>query len=256
MLRRILLLLLTAVICLAFASTLMAETAFEKACAVLASSKRKDAERLHSLFKLHWDYTMTENPEFATEVGYPGQSQRWTDLSPDAIQRRHRETRAPLRVIQSINRARLSPVDQLNYDLFKRNIEDVIDGTRFKREYLQLTQLDGIQQDVARILELAPRATVGDYEDMIARLSKVPALMEQTIALLKQGLETGVTPPRVTLRDVAQQVQNQLVADPEKNSLLKPFTDFPIGITESQRSDCVPKQRPRSPGMFCPPFAP
>src|SRR5205823_8315715 len=49
------------------------------------------------------------------------------------------------------------------------------------------------------------------------------------------GLETGITPPRITLRDVPEQVKNQLVEDPEKNSLLVPFREFPPEISQSER---------------------
>src|SRR3989442_11882488 len=53
----------------------------------------------------------------------------------------------------------------------------------------------------AEIVELSPRATAKDYEDMIARLNAVPTLIDQTIALLNRGIESGITPPRVTLRE-------------------------------------------------------
>src|SRR5437899_6370463 len=98
-----------------------AETAFEQACAKLAAAKGNDTQRLQDLFKLDWEHTMRENPEFATEVGYPGQNDRWTDSSLEAIERKKRELRAPLKVIQSLDRAKLSATDQLNYDLFKKN---------------------------------------------------------------------------------------------------------------------------------------
>src|SRR5262245_16777922 len=100
---------------------LAAETAFERDCAKLAGRKGKDGERLQELFKLDWEYRMRENPEFATEVGYPGQNDRWTDSSLEAIERRKRELEGPLRVIKSIDRAKLSATDQLNYDLFRKN---------------------------------------------------------------------------------------------------------------------------------------
>lgn len=100
-----------------------AETLFERDCAKLASSRKNDRERLHELLKLHWEYTMRENPEFATDVGYPGQNHRWPDLSLDAIERRKRELQAPFKVIQSIKRAKLAPGDQFSYDLFKKNVE-------------------------------------------------------------------------------------------------------------------------------------
>jgi len=213
-----------------------AQTDFERACAKLAARKGKDAARLRELFKLDWEHTMRDNPEFATEVGYPGQNNRWTDLSPGAIERRKREPHDLLKVLRSIRRAKLDAGDQLDYDLFKYAVEEAIEGTRFPAELMPLNQLGGVQQDLARILEISPRATVKDYEDLVARLESAPALIEQNLALLRRGLAAGLTPPRITLRDVPQQVKNLMVADADKNALLKPFAEFPAGIPESQRA--------------------
>lgn len=213
----------------------VAETEFERDCATLGKSTDKDGSRLNALLKLSWDYTMREYPEFATDVGYPDQNDRWSDISLEAIKHRERELQAPLKVIQSIHREKLTPAEQLNFDLFKRNQERAIEGTTFPSEYLQLSQLDGVQQDAARMLEIAPHASVKDYENLIARLNGLPKLIEQTLVVLKKGLDAGVTPPRITLRDVPQQVKNQMEPDPEKNAFLKPFADFPIEISEADR---------------------
>jgi uncharacterized protein (DUF885 family) len=133
------------------APALSAETPFEQVCAKIASQKGKDTGRLHALLKLDWDHTMHESPEFATEVGYPGQNDRWTDSSLGAIERRKRELKAPNKVILSINRAKLNATDQLNYDLYKKNNENALEGTRFPSEYMPLNQMDGVQQDLARL---------------------------------------------------------------------------------------------------------
>ena len=218
-----------------FAVTAHAQTDYERACDNLATDKRADAVRLQELFKLNWDYAMHESPEWATEVGYPGLNDRWSDSSIEAIARRKRELRPPLKVIASIDRAKLSDADKLNFDLFKRNHEEGIEGQRFKGEYLQITQLNGVQQGLAQIMEIAPHAKVKDYEDMIARLKTFPRVVDETIALLSKGLETGITPPRITLRDVPEQVQNQLVEDPETNPAIEPFKEFPPEISAADR---------------------
>src|SRR6267154_4596008 len=119
-----------------------AQTTFEKDCDKLAAAQGNDAQRLRDLFKLEWAHRMQESPEFATEVGYPGQNDRWTDRSLEAIERRKRELQAPRKVIQSIDRAKLGTAEQLDYDLFKKDNEDAIEGIRFKDEYAPLTQLD------------------------------------------------------------------------------------------------------------------
>ena len=241
--------LLLAALFLTSAIKLHAQTKFEQDCDRLASESANDTERLHRLFKLDWGHTMRESPEFATEVGYPGQNDRWTDQSLDAIERRKRELQAPMKVVQSIDRSKLNAADQLNYDLFKKNYQDAIDGTRFKGEYMPLTQLNGIHHDVAEVLEISPHATVKDFEDMIARLNAIPMVISQTMDLMAKGLETGITPPRITLRDVAQQIKSQMNDDPAKNAILKPFMDFPAEIPETERerlrkeSDAALKQK-------------
>ena len=47
-----------------------------------------DSARLHRLFDLDWEFSNVEYPENATYDGYPGQNDRWTDLSVAAIRRR------------------------------------------------------------------------------------------------------------------------------------------------------------------------
>jgi len=236
---------LMAITCLLFAAALASAQqppsgpglTFHARYAELAANPRNlsDSARLGAVFRLNWEYVMTEFPEFATYVGYPGQNARWTDHSLQAIERRKREREDPLAVVKTIRRDRLSPTDRLNYDLFRRGLEEQIEGTRFKDEYLAITQLGGVQQDVGRLLAQMPTTSVQDYENIVARLNGVPALVDQTIALLGKGLEAGITPPRVTLRDVPDQIRGLTPDDPMASPLLRPFAQFPQTIPVSER---------------------
>jgi len=194
-----------------------------------------DSAKLHRLFDLDWEYTNVVYPEYATYTGYPGQNDRWTDLSISAINRRRANLNSELKVVRAINRARLNPPDQLSYDIFKRGFEESIEGTRFPGDLLQVTQRDGPQYSASTISAM-PAATVKDYTDIIARLRALPAVVDQTIALLDSGVKRGVTPPRITLRDVPAQMTNLIPSDPLKSALLAPFTRFPVGIAESDRT--------------------
>lgn len=199
-------------------------------------SSQSDVARLKELFQVHWEYLMHEYPEWATDIGYPGQNRRWTDNSLAAIERRKNELQRPLKVIQSIDRAKLGVADQLNYDLFKRQIEHGIEGSRFKSDYLPINQLEGIQQEAPTMFEvIMPHRSVADYEDIIARMKDLPTVIQQTIELLKSGLKNGVTPPRITLRDVPQQVQSQLEPDLAKNPLFQAFNEIPATVSASEK---------------------
>jgi uncharacterized protein (DUF885 family) len=194
-----------------------------------------DGVRLHRLLATYWRSTMVEFPEFATYVGYPGQNHRWTDQSPEAIARRLRELKRPLAVLQAIKRGRLRPGDRLNYDLFLRSLNEQIEGGRFHDEYMSVTQLSGPQQDVPNVIAAQPARTVHDYEDIIDRIKGVDGLIGQTIVLLGNGVEAGITQPKTPLRDVPDQVRALIVDDPLKSPLLQPFTRMPSDISAPEQ---------------------
>ena len=204
--------------------------------AVIASKGgTNDAQRLHQLFALDWDYQMDESPESATHYGYPGHNHRWSDVSLDAIARRKRELQRPLAVLRSIDRAALSGTDPLSYDLFKREVERAMEGARYPEELFAVSPLHGVQQGPANLLALMPAAKVADYENIVARLRGFSTVVDQNIALLREGLKRGITPPAITLRDVPQQAKNQVADDPIKSPMLKAFTQFPKEIAAPDR---------------------
>jgi uncharacterized protein (DUF885 family) len=200
-----------------------------------AQQAASDSVRLHQLFAQQWEYTMREYPEYATAVGYPGQNARWTDYSLEAVARRKRELNDPLNALRTIDRAQLGPTDQLNYDLFRRNLTDALEESRFPGELMPLTQLGGVQQGVPSTIAKMPAGSVAEYDDILARLRAVPVLVNQTMVLLQRGLASGITPPRITLRDVPSQAQDLVVGDPLTSPLLTAFTHFPAGVPAADR---------------------
>jgi uncharacterized protein (DUF885 family) len=194
---------------------------------VEARGRLSDGERLQSLLDLHWRYTMAEYPEFATYVGHPGHDHRWADVSLEAVERRRRELDAPARVLATLDPAALGPADRLNLELFKRGTFEAIEGRRFRAELMPINQMGGVQQDVARMLVMMQPRDLAGLENVVARLEGVGTLVEQTIALMEEGLRAGLTPPQVTLRDVPQQVKNQIVEDPAQSPMLAAFARMP-----------------------------
>ena len=214
-------------------------TNFQKGCSDLVQSKGKaaDSVRLHQLFDLSWKHGMEDNPEWATYIGYPGLNDKWTDRSFAAIERRKQENLLILEAVNSISKEKLSSQDRLNYDLFKDRTALEIEGAEFPSELTPISQMGGVQQDIAQMLTITPANTAKDYQDILARLKAVPALVGQARALLERGLKEGITPPQITLRDVPQQVRNQIVKNPSEAPILTPFKDLPNSIPRTKQEE-------------------
>jgi uncharacterized protein (DUF885 family) len=205
------------------------------------------AERFRALLDADWNYWMAQYPETATVLGHEGHDRAWTDYSPSGIAAREAYLRATPARVDAIQREQLSADDQLNYDLYRDAIADAIEGLAFGNDAMPLrgvvvrslrmpmNQMEGIQQEIPRILSLMPASTVSDYENIVARLRSAPALVDATIALMRAGLADGFTPPQVTFRDVPAQVKAQIVDSALDSPLLTAFTRWPDGIPVRDR---------------------
>ena len=213
-------------------------TVFTKRCDELIGQMGKvaEAKRLHSLFKVNWEYSMTEFPESATWRGYPGQNDRWTDYSLESVGQRKSDTLKALAVMGSIDRGKLTLADQLNFDLFLRGLSVAKAGNEFPQHLLLINQMDGLQRNVASMLRMMPARKVSDFEDILARLRGTEKLVQQTIDLLEVGLKMRVTPPKICLRNLGEQVTKQLTDDPLDSPLLRPFQNFPASIAKADQA--------------------
>jgi uncharacterized protein (DUF885 family) len=199
---------------------------------LLAPAPESESVRLKRLFEEHWATRLRESPEFATYVGYP--NDRWSDSSPESIARGYETARKELAALSAIDRSRLTASEQVDYDLFRRRLEKGSEGRRFNDIglYLQIDHMGGIDLDLVQLLDYMPARTVADHEAMLSRLRGFPKVVDETLALLAKGLEAGITPPRVTLRDVPERVGGLL--GPE-SPVLAPFRRMPETLPAADR---------------------
>jgi uncharacterized protein (DUF885 family) len=208
-----------------------------------------EVQKLRSFLADDWKYWMIEYPEMATSVGFPGQNDRWTDHSPAANERRIHHLNESLKTLRAIPRENLPPEEQLNFDLYQKLIENAIVGLRFHDDadpfasvvpgnlYIPITQMDGLPRGIPATIAMMEAARPKDYEDILARLNSIPTVVDQTIALMKEGMAHGWVPPRITMRDVPRQIESQVVADATKSPLLDAFAKYPATISSAQQTD-------------------
>lgn len=194
---------------------------------VLPAEAEEAAPGLHALFEREWDRNMRENPITASELGDHRFNDRWPDASLAAIERSHQADLQALADLAAIDRAALSAEDQVSYDLFQWQYKDALDSYRFHEYLFPFTQLGGIQTAGDLATQALRFETLQDYQDWLARLRAFGPYMDQTIALLKQGLSEKRVLPKVVAERIPQQISDNLVAAPEKSPFYAPFLKAP-----------------------------
>lgn len=195
----------------------------------IRSHETAATQTLHHLFQSSWDRSMRENPLYASDLGDRRYNDKWPDTSMTALQRYHAEDQADYQALLKIDRSQLSPQDKVSYDLFKWQHEDGEESWKFHEYLFPLNQLGGIQTvgDYAQSLRFT---TLKDYQDWLKRLQTFAPYMDQTIALLQQGVDQGYTLPKVVADRIPQQVEANIVSDPAKSVFYLPFKNMPDSI--------------------------
>ena len=212
---------------------------FRTLAAVLAASAplaalADAAADLETLFEDAWQWELREYPVRASRLGDRRYNDRWTDMSPEAIERREAEQKAFLERLLAIDATVLEREARLNYELFRRQLENEIEAYRF-RSYLMPVSHRGGVQNLDALAESLRFATVEDYEDWLERLAGVDTVIEQTMALQERGRRSRYLPPQVLMQRVPDQIEAQLVDDPADSPFYAVFADMPESIPVADR---------------------
>lgn len=207
-----------------------------------ATSGSAAKQALDAFFAAQWERGLRESPEGATYSGDSRFNDRWSDYSLAAIERREAGDRAALEELHAIDRDALDAADRLDYDTFEWQLEHAIAAQRF-RAYLQPISHQGGVQTASGIAEVMPFTSTKDYRDWLSRMAAVPALVDQSIALMDEGVRTGNVPPRVLMERVPAQIAAQIVEDPAKSPFYRPFTKFPDAVPATDREALAAEAR-------------
>jgi uncharacterized protein (DUF885 family) len=200
------------------------------------------SKALRDFFAAEWGYTMEQDPQWASRLGDRRWNDRWEDISLAAIAARHEHRRKALERLAKIDRRKLRPADQLDYDLFQKKYETEIEEYPFRWWLVPLNQREGIQlaDELADALRFE---IVKDYDDWLGRLRRFPSYMDQTIALMREGVRVRMVLPKITMHRVPGQIDKQIVARADDSPFFKPFTKFPDAMGEAERQRLVRSAR-------------
>jgi len=182
----------------------------------------------------HWEWQMATSPVMASMLGDRRFNDQWGDGSLKGNEKQNQDTREFLRRVYAIDKNALSADDQLNHELFRRQLQENVDEHQFNAHLMPFAHRGGIQ-NLENITNQLRLVTVEDYEDWLARVQKIDDLIDQTIELAEEGRKRGVIPPKILLQRIPDQLALQVVEYANESPLFKAFENMPDSIPAADR---------------------
>jgi prolyl oligopeptidase len=204
---------------------------------LLAGPVTADASaEFNGLLDEAWESQMADFPTFASSLGDRRYNDQWTDQSLAAVEKRHVKDREFLRRLYAIDRNELSEAEQLNFELFRRELQNDVDAYQFKAYLMPFSHRGGVQtlnQTASRLRF----STVQDYEDWLVRMGKVDTVIEQTIERAERGRKDGYMAPAILMQRVPNQIATQIAELGTDSPFYEEFLEMPdtINAEEQQR---------------------
>jgi len=133
--------------------------------------------------------------------------------------------------LDGIDVKQLSPEDQVNYAVYRAQIQNLLAGQKFKQWQMPFNSDSAFWSEVGYLLEGDKLRTTQDYQHYIERLNEVPSYFQQQIDNMRDGLARGFSVPKEVLkgRDVSIASVAEL-KDPTQSSFYKPFEKMPSTV--------------------------
>ncbi|GAA4778714.1 DUF885 family protein [Stakelama sediminis] len=220
---------------LAGASPALAQDQPSCACAKTRTDSPEDV-RFKKLYTSEWEWRQHQfaDDEDSNKAHI---SPDLPDVSEAAQKQRLARWESVDQQLDAMDRAKLSPANQVNYDVYKAQIAVLINQQKFKdyqRPVNSDTSFWGNLAGTAR----GTFSSEEDYRNYIHQLNEFPRYFGQQIANMRAGLARGFTPPRITLKGRDDTVTSVIdIAKPQDSIFYKPFTKMPDTIPAATQAE-------------------
>ncbi len=237
--------LLPSLLALAAATFLMAAVPQSKAATKTAADATQVAEskgaRLGKLYADYWEEVLKRNPVQATFQGDNRYNDQLPDFGSAEYRRQDREfTERWLKTVEAVGSQGLAGQDLLSYEIFVRDAKNSLEGERFPGWMMPINQMGSIASYAVMLgsgTSAQPFKTVKDYDNWLARGSKLPTLFDTEIANMRAGIKAGVVQPRALMEKVIPQLDALIKDKPEDTLFWGPIKSLPadFGAADKQR---------------------
>lgn len=209
-----------------------------------AQAAESPSARLAALFAKSDADNLKRNPLYRLFRGDTSAADQMGELITDAAYAAEkRAAENELKALAAIDRAALTPDEQVSYDTFKWQRETDLAGLSpaliAATAPRPIDHFFGFHNFVAELQSgesAAPFKTVKDYEDALKRHEQFVLLLDLAILRFRQGMQTGVVQPKLVVNNIIDQLNNLTAGGTEGSIMMKPVQKFPDGISAADQA--------------------
>jgi uncharacterized protein (DUF885 family) len=196
------------------------------------------AARSHALAALlaeEWQYQLEDSPELATRIGDYRYNDRWSDYSIAHVSAEREAAKTFLMRFKALDAHGLSEQQRVSWQMMVRQLEDELESIRLKDYEMPFEQIGGLQLHLPGFIPTIPFSNTRQYQDYLKRLQAIPRVLDDLIAVSRQGMEDGLVPPRYLLETVAVQCNRLAEAAGIDNVFGQPAARFPDSVSAADQ---------------------
>lgn len=171
------------------------------------ANSMENKEKFYNILSDYKEFYLRTNPESATYDGDYRYNDKLSDLSDKAENAKYDSLRSFLLALKSIDESSLKGQDKLTYSLFKEQLEETIEGQKFKWHYMPLTQQDGIHIYFPQLIESHPFKSINDYHTYVQRLKLFAVQVDQVIENMNLGIKAKLVSPAFSIKQILEQIK-------------------------------------------------
>jgi uncharacterized protein (DUF885 family) len=225
-----------------------------------AEPVQSEHDKLFSLFKASDEAQLQRNPIQGIFRGDLRYADRFGDyITDEYFAGEKAAAEHDLAALHAIDRTKLNATDQSAYDTFDWQTKDTLRG--LQPDILALTKVRPMNHffgfhtfypTFASGQGAAPFKTLQDYENNLKRHKEFATYLDRAVERFKQGEASGVVETKLTVRNMIEQLGNQLKQSPEESPYFQPVKKFPDTISAADRERLTAEYRAAITGELYP----
>lgn len=185
---------------------------------------------LHTIFNNEWQMRLEHSPLLATRMGKIQSNHLLDDVSEKSYLDFSALSQGYLDRLFKINIDNLTLDDQINYQIFKSQLEHRISEIAFKTYQMPFTSDSGFHSQIMQLHQQIPLKNLKDHQNYLQRLKAIPKYFDQHIENMEQGLKRNFSMPQIVMQGFSQVIETAYVQDYAKSPFWQPFNSLPSTI--------------------------